>query len=220
MIKHKPNSGEIPSLAERAYEQLEQRIITLQFKPGAVYSETELSAQLQIGRTPIREALQRLASQRLVQSIPRHGIRITEIDVAEHLALLETRRELDRLLARKAARRATPDQRLQFRRIAAQMSTAILAHDMDGYLRADHAFDELLEETARNPFAAATASVLHAHCRRFWYTYRMSTDIDEVARLHIAMMQAVAEGDESAAATASDQIIDYMEGFTKKALDL
>ncbi|MBN2356633.1 GntR family transcriptional regulator, partial [candidate division KSB1 bacterium] len=204
----------------RAYQQLEEGIVTLRLKPGTLCTETELSSMLGIGRTPIREALQRLAEKRLVQNIPRHGIKITEINVADHFSRLETRRVLDRLLATKAAKRATPAQRQRFRDLAAQMETAMNKNDLITYMHVDRAFDELLEAAARNPFAAASAGVLHAHCRRFWYYYRHDGNIAEIAGLHVTLMRAVADGDESAAGHASDAIIDYMEQFTKNSLDI
>jgi len=221
----KPNrpslaTEETHSLADRAYQKLEELIVTLVVKPGSICTEAELSAMLGIGRTPIREALQRLSAQRLVQAIPRHGVRITEINVAEHFALLETRRILDRLLATKAAKRASSEQRLLFRSLAERMGIAIKTNETPLYMQTDHAFDELLEQTARNPFAASSAGVLHAHCRRFWYYYRPNSDFSEIAKLHILLMTAVADGDETAAGQASDHIIDYMENFTRNALDL
>ncbi len=211
---------ETRSLADRAYQQLEEGIVTLRLKPGTLCTEAELSSMLGIGRTPIREALKRLEERRLVQNIPRLGVKITEINVADHFSLLETRRVLDQLIASKAARRATPAQRSRLRELADQMQTAMQKNDLITYMHVDRAFDELLESAARNPFAASAAAVLHAHCRRFWYYYKHDGDISEIAQLHIHLMQAVAAGDETAAATASDAIIEYMEKLTKSSLDI
>ncbi|MCB0270228.1 MAG: GntR family transcriptional regulator, partial [Calditrichaeota bacterium] len=98
------------SLSEKAYQLVEEMIVTLKMLPGTAFSEQELSKRVNIGRTPLREALQRLIADRLVISLPRRGMIVTEINLTEYLAILETRRELDRLIARKAAQRATPDQ--------------------------------------------------------------------------------------------------------------
>ena len=92
-------------LTDRAYRLLEEEIVTLALAPGAVVSEAILSNRLGVGRTPIREALQRLAREHLVQILPRRGVIVSEIDVVKQLRLIETRRELERLLARSAARR-------------------------------------------------------------------------------------------------------------------
>src|SRR5579862_4670828 len=94
------------SLTDRAYSILEEMIVTLRLPPGGAVSEASLSKALEIGRTPIREALQRLARERLVTILPRRGILVTEINVKSQLRLLEVRREVERLIARSAARRA------------------------------------------------------------------------------------------------------------------
>ena len=62
------------SLTDRAYADIEEMIVFLKLAPGSAISEAELSGHLGIGRTPIREALQRLARERLVQILPRRGI--------------------------------------------------------------------------------------------------------------------------------------------------
>jgi DNA-binding GntR family transcriptional regulator len=106
------------TLAEQAYAHPEELIVTLKLKPGATVSEGELSALAGIGRTPIREALQRLAREKLVSILPRRGIVVTEINVGSQLRLLEVRRELERLIAKSAARRATDGERVRFRELA------------------------------------------------------------------------------------------------------
>ena len=111
-------SGTIETLTERAYRVLEEEIVTLALPPGEVVSEALLSDRLRIGRTPIREALQRLARERLVRIMPRRGIVVAGVDVREQLRLLEVRREVERFLARTAARRADPGQRERLRAIA------------------------------------------------------------------------------------------------------
>jgi len=76
------------SLTDRAYRALEEEIVTLRLPPGTVVSEAMLSKRLGIGRTPIREALHRLARERLVQILPRRGIVVSEINVLAQLRLL------------------------------------------------------------------------------------------------------------------------------------
>ncbi|MEY3663911.1 MAG: HTH-type transcriptional repressor RspR [Pseudomonadota bacterium] len=99
------------SLTDQAYTLLEEMIVRLQLPPGSAVSEAMLSAQLGIGRTPIREALHRLARDRLVQILPRRGVIVSSIDVVSQLRLLEVRREIDRLSARAAARRSARSSR-------------------------------------------------------------------------------------------------------------
>ena len=84
--------------------------MTLKLSPGAIVSEKALAERIGIGRTPIREALQRLTRERLVTILPRRGIMVSEINVKSQLRLLEVRRELERLISKRAARRATEDE--------------------------------------------------------------------------------------------------------------
>src|ERR1700712_5604094 len=99
------------TLTEKAYRALEEEIVTLRIPPGTVVSEATPSRRLALGRTPVREALQRLAREWLVVILPRRGIVVSDIDPVRQLRLLEARREIERFLARSAARRGRPGQR-------------------------------------------------------------------------------------------------------------
>src|SRR5258708_6689924 len=90
------------SLTEQAYRALEEQIVTLKIAPGTVVSEAILGQRLGIGRTPIREALWRLARERLVTIIPHRGIIVSEINIKLQLRLLELRRVVGRLASRPA----------------------------------------------------------------------------------------------------------------------
>ena len=111
-------AGKDGTLTDRAYRELEEMIVTLQLSPGTVLSEQALALRLRIGRTPIREALQRLARDGLVVIMPRRGIMVSEINLRLQLRLLEVRRELERLMASLAAERATPEERREFAELA------------------------------------------------------------------------------------------------------
>ena len=97
------------SLSEEAYTQLRSMIVRLDFVPGDVLREDDLQDQLGIGRTPIREALQRLEREHFVNVVPRQGIFVTGIDVGELSMLFETRSVLEPYAARLAALRGTDD---------------------------------------------------------------------------------------------------------------
>jgi DNA-binding GntR family transcriptional regulator len=106
------------SLADQAFNALEQMIVTLQLPPGSLWSEAMLSESLGIGRTPVREAVQRLAEYHLVVIMKRHGIRIADVNEQEQLLVLETRRELERSIPSRAARRAPADDKKTLAAIA------------------------------------------------------------------------------------------------------
>ena len=106
------------TLTEQAYRVIEEQIVTLRLKPGEILSEQMLSATYEFGRTPIREALQRLAREGLITIFPRKGILVSDLNPRNQLLVLEVRRELERLLSRAGAERATKAQREQLLDIA------------------------------------------------------------------------------------------------------
>ena len=204
------------SLAERAYRRLEELIATLQLQPGTVLSETALAQRLGIGRTPVREALQRLAGEGMVTILPRRGILVSELDLGKHMRLLEVRRELERLIARSAARRATRDERVAFSELAAALEQAAAAEDDIAFMRLDRRFNAMTVNAAHNEFAAKAMRHMQGLSRRFWYQhYQAVLDLPRCARLHKDVATAIAEGDEAAAAAASDRLIDYIEEFAR-----
>jgi DNA-binding GntR family transcriptional regulator len=207
------------TLTDRAYVALEEMIVRLELRPGSAVSEAMLSQRLGIGRTPIREALQRLARERLVQILPRRGVIVSGIDVRAQLRLLEVRREVERLVARSAARRATPEERTRFAEIARGMERAARTGDDVSFLRLDREFNELCLEAARNEFADTALGLMSSLSRRFWYLhYRQAADMPETAKLHADIARAVADGDEQAAARASDVLLDNIEAFTRNTV--
>ncbi len=204
------------TLTEQAYNRLEEMIVTLALAPGEVLSEQVLSAELGIGRTPIREALQRLAREGLVLVLPRKAIIVTETDPRKQLLVLEVRRELERLLARASADRASDAERRRFRMVAEGMEAAARTSDDIAFMRLDRELNTLLAETSHNEYAARAIRFLNGHSRRFWYLhYKQAADLPKVARLHADEARAIAKGDAKRAAAASDKLIDYVESFTR-----
>lgn len=208
------------TLTARAYRQLEELIVTLRLQPGTVLSEQALAHRLDIGRTPIREALQRLAHDGLVVIMPRRGVMVSEINIRTQLRLLEVRREIERLIARLAAARATADERLEFTGIADGMIAAARAEDDITFMRLDQRFNLLSADAARNEFASRSMGLIHGLSRRFWYQhYKEVADLPRAARLHADVATAIARGAEDDAAIASDHLVDYIAEFARKTLD-
>ena len=141
------------SLSEQAYAEIEERIVTLTLRPGEVLSETALAGSLGIGRTPVREALQRLAREGLVVVLPRRGILVSVFSVQAQLRMLEVRREVERLMVRSAATRADEQQRDQLRGIATGMRRAAADADDIGFMRLDRGFNDAVAAAAGNEFA-------------------------------------------------------------------
>jgi DNA-binding GntR family transcriptional regulator len=227
-LKPKPRSKRLKRAAEaddgtltdRAYRELEEMIVTLQLSPGTILSEQTLAVRLKIGRTPIREALQRLARDGLVVIMPRRGIMVSEINLRLQLRLLEVRRELERLMASLAAERATPEERREFAELAEAMIGAAAKADDIAFMRLDQRFNILVATAARNEFARRSMGLMNALSRRFWYQhYQEVADMPLAAKLHAAVADAIAQKKVKGSATASDRLIDYIEDFARKTLD-
>lgn len=205
--------------AQHAYRQIEGMIVTLALPPGSRISEKSISAQLGIGRTPVREALQRLAYERTIKVLPRSGAVVSEIDIAEHFKLIEVRRELERILVGRSARLAEPAVCRRFEELAERFRSAAEQDDESIFLPSDAEFNALVAVTARNDYAAAAMRPLQAQTRRFWYLYfRQVGDLAHVARLHADIAAAIARKDELGARDASDRLVDYVEQYTYRTM--
>ena len=207
-------------LGDQAYAALEELIVTAALPPGSVWSEATLSERTGIGRTPVREALQRLAADHLVILLRRHGIKITEVQVAEQLLVLDTRRELERLVSVCAARRATKAEREAHMHNAIKLHEAAERRDPLLYLRVHFALKRFTCECARNPYATRALSPLHALSRRFFYVHRdrFGDLMEEVARVHADLAEAIGRGDEAGASACCDAMTDYAVAFTRKII--
>jgi DNA-binding GntR family transcriptional regulator len=209
------------TLTEQAYRVIEEQIVTLHLKPAEILSEQMLSGIYKFGRSPIREALQRLAREGLITIFPRKGILVSDLNPRNQLLVLEVRRELERLLSRAGAERATESQREQFLQIARGMDEAARTNDDITFMRFDRELNGLMIQAAHNEYAARSMQLLQGLSRRFWYMhYRQAADLPLCARLHANQARAIAKGDSEAAARASDKLLDYVENFTRETVSV
>lgn len=208
------------TLTEIAYRELEERIVKLELAPGAVLSEALLAKQLNIGRTPIREALQQLAREGLVIVLPRRGVIVSKIDVKRQLELVRFRRELERMMAKLAAQRATSSEQKKFADIAKDLRQAGRKNNDVTFMQLDKELTMLMSKSCRNEFAQRAMSLTHDLSRRFWFIhYKDVLDLPLCAKLHANLSDAIARGTTRAAAKASDALMDYIEDFTRASLD-
>ena len=206
-------------LPDLAYELIEEAIVTLRIPPGTSVSELMLSKATGIGRTPIREAIQRLARENLIFILPQRGLLVPEIDVGKQLRLLEMRREIERLLCRSAAKRSTAVQRESFATLAREFKTAGAANDDVSFIRTDRAFNELCLVAAHNEFTEGAMRLINGLSRRFWYYhYKQAADLPDISSLHAAVASAIASGDVAGAAAACDKLLDNIESFTRSTV--
>jgi DNA-binding GntR family transcriptional regulator len=215
-----PGEGTAANLVDQIYAWLEGKIVTLELPPGALLSEVVIAREFGVSRTPVGEALQRLAREGLVTILPRRGIVVTEISVAEQLRLLEFRREIANFIARLGARRANAAEREALRRVAAGFLGAAANGDEAALLAADKEFHDLFATCAHNNYAATAMGPLDSLSRRFFYMHRLSVgNSGESAKLHANIAEAIANGDPQAAEAATNAMADYLDEFARSTLD-
>ena len=184
-----------PTLAELAYEKVEELIVTLALSPGTIFSESELSREIGIGRTPLREALLKLTSDGLVSSMPRRGMMVSRIDLVEVLNVIETRKALDRIIVGCVARKASTQQRADIASALQALIDTPGAATPQRFLQADYRLDAAIWRAAPNRFAVDACRPLHSHCRRLWYRYHDSDDLKRSSDLHTLVVEAILAGE-------------------------
>jgi DNA-binding GntR family transcriptional regulator len=204
--------------AERAYRLIEDEIVTLSLEPGVRLTEQELAERVGLGRTPVREAVQRLVAEGLLVVYPRKGMAVAAINPLDILQALDVRAALERVVAVAAARRAAPAQRTRLQGIARELVEAARAGDASRYMRLDKAFDEVIGQASGNPFAVRAMAPLQSMARRAWYYFRREQDLKATASRHADVVEAVVAGDEAKAAAASDALVAHVREGLKQAL--
>lgn len=206
--------------ADLAYDRIETLISKLQIAPGSTVVESEIVELTQLGRTPVREALMRMTAIGLIVQQPRRGLSVSTIDVVDHLNLIETRRVLERLIAASSARRANGEQRKGLVRCAEKMIKAGVAGNLDKYMAADQELDHVNHAACGNRSAVKAVVPLIVQCRRFWYRYQAEGEISEGARFHMVLAEAIASGHEAQAAEGANQLMDYLERFARRVINV
>jgi DNA-binding GntR family transcriptional regulator len=198
-----------PSLAEQAYRVLEDKLVNLELAPGSVVSEGQLIRMTGLGRTPVREAMQRLAQQELFQVLPRKGLLVAPVNLPDILHVLEARKPLERVIVYRASLNARDEQRGGLASFARDL--AIAHDDFDAFVRLDIALADLLDACSGNAFASAAAAPLRSHCRRFWYFHRQRMQLSDFISAQSKMARLVARRDTAGAQKASDGVIGGIE---------
>lgn len=204
------------NMVEEASRKIEEMIVTAQMKPGSVVSEKEISEYLQLGRTPVREALKRLELTHLFTIIPRKGILINVVTVNELLLQMEPRKVLEQLVIKRASKYAYPEEREtlkhlaeEYRRITDEWLPAIDA------LRVDDDFNELLCKASKNPFIGEMLLPLHALARRqYFLNYFIDKDLTKkVNDGHANLMEYISDGNTEKALSELDSLFDNLKAF-------
>lgn len=205
--------------AEGAYRLLEDMIVFQKLEPGSLVSEAQLTELTGMGRTPVREALQRLARHRMVQIYPNRGVLIPATSVEEQLRLLELRRSLETLAVRLACDRVTDtDKRAMEEMVAALEGGGFTLLSYAGTVRGTH---ELISRAAHNDYLAEAIAPLQGLSRRFWFAHVRdeAREIATGARLHRSILSAILATDVDAAITAVEALNDYLVRFAYSTIE-
>ncbi|MBB4124107.1 FCD domain-containing protein [Martelella radicis] len=208
------------SMTDVAYDTIQNQIVTGALKSHELLSESEIARELNCGRTPVREALQRLKFEGFVEILPRRGILVTAVDVSKQLELLETRRPLENLVVTLACKRASDAQREEMRSLADRLESAIAEADRSRYLAINKAIHLLEAEAANNRFLQSQINVIHNLSRRFWFSFISDThSFSKAAVCHADTLRAIADGDQEMAARHNSGLMDLLEAVTRQAID-
>jgi DNA-binding GntR family transcriptional regulator len=205
-----PAGFETASLADRAYHAIREMIVSLELRPGAVIDERGLMAQLGIGRTPTREALRRLAQERLVEVYPRRGMFVTSVDIRDLASLAEVRSVLESHVARVAAERATHEDRNALEALLDALG-AQKELDPRELMELDERIHRQVYRCAHNHFLEATLEEYYVLALRIWYlALDRAQELEEAVLGHRELLEAIHDGDaDRAEETMRRHVLDF-----------
>lgn len=187
--------------ADRAYDEILERLVMLDIRPGEPINDERLGAELGVGRTPVREALKRLEHDRLVVAYPRRGTFATAVDMTDLADISEIRKQLEPTAAARAARTASPDARDRLGALIAEIAELDDAVDPREVLRRDVRVHREIYRASGNPHLEQILVGLDAHATRIWCLFLdRLPDVASHVREHVGLIEAIVAGDERAAA--------------------
>jgi DNA-binding GntR family transcriptional regulator len=164
-----PDTTATRLVAEHAYMELRDRIVTLHLPPGTVLREDALMSELGIGRTPLREAVKRLALENLVDVQPRRGTFVSAVEAADIVNITEVRAELEGYAAELAALRLDPEGHTAAAQLLHEVERLSRPDDQDWLMRFDERIHRFTWDAARNPYLSQTLERYFTHSLRIWY---------------------------------------------------
>jgi len=191
-------------------------IVSLELRPGAVIDERRLMERLGIGRTPTREALRRLAQERLVEVYPRRGMFVTSVEIHDLASLAEVRLVLESHVARLAAERATDEDRSAMDDLLEELERR---DDLDarGLMALDERIHRQVYGSAHNPFLESTLEEYYVLALRIWYlALDRAKELEQAVLGHRELLEAIRDGDaDRAEATMRRHVLDFEEAMRR-----
>jgi DNA-binding GntR family transcriptional regulator len=206
------------SQSEEAYFKIRDRILSLDLPPGSVVNEARLRGELAIGRTPIREALQRLAHEKLVRSVPHRGTFVTDVNITDLARITEVRVVLESHAARLAAERCQAGDRKAIGELLAALRSGAAA-DQRQLMSLDQQIHRQIYRSARNSFLESTLERYFNLSLRLWFLVldhevRLRDAVEE----HVALLEAVLAQDADRAEVIMRRHVVGFEREIRKAL--
>lgn len=204
-------------LRDVIFETLRKSIISGDIKPGERLMEVSLAEQMGVSRTPVREAIRRLEADGLVTMIPRKGTHVSELSVKDIMDVLEVRAVLDQLATSLAAKHMQPAQIKSLEAIHRQYVYNVERANIEGAIRKDVEFHDVIYAASGNPRLVAVASSLREHIYRFRVIYMRDNLIAaNVLHEHEQILEAITNAqEEEASKLAESHIRNQMESIIK-----
>ncbi len=203
-------------LPDRVYAELKHSILTCLLKPDDRLIEAELCAQLGVSRTPIREALNRLANENLVMASPFRGYTVAPLTARSFQDLCEVRRMIEPAVAALAAERATPEDVNRLSELSTLSYTLGDHKSYRAYLLANNRFHVEIARCARNSqLESLVATVLERHQRPCFLGLDVGIDAEESTQEHIKVVEAIRKRD---AAQAEKLMARHIGGGERRIL--
>jgi DNA-binding GntR family transcriptional regulator len=208
-----PNISVVDLAADRAYLAIRGLIVSLELPPGAVIDERELMQRLGLGRTPVREALRRLAQEQLVEVFPRRGMFVTNVDVRDLARISEVRLALEPEAARLAAERATEEEREELSALGDRIKRGA---DLMGL---DEQIHRAIYRAARNDLLEKTLGEYYVLAHRIWMiALDRANELEEAVEAHRDLIQAITVGNGDRAAEIMRAHVEDFEQSMRKVL--
>lgn len=199
--------------AAQAYHEIEQLIVSEELEPGTLVSEAVLMEKTGLGRTPIREALQQLARNRMVEIHPNRGVLIPPASVETQLRMLEVRRVLEALAVRLACHNANEGDRARMDAMVRRLSGDPMP--LAEYAETLKDTHQMIATAGHNEYLADAMAPLQGLSRRFWlaHVHDKPEEIGRGSAHNLAILGAILARDPTAAERASLTLNDYLVEF-------
>lgn len=217
--------GRKPSLSELAYERIEELFVSTRLAPGSFVRTQDLQTLVGLGRTPVHQAVRRLAAETLIDVRPRDGLTIAPVDLTRERRLVDLRRELDRFVIEEAAAKLSSNHRAGLLHLRRALTAHGDAVDVGTFNLFDRSFDALMITAAGERFLERSLRPLHAFGRRVGHLHlthiSAEAGLKRTIACHLAILDAVVAADVPRAKAASNALVDlsiyFIDGLAASA---